>query len=76
MTSFDKPVKRVTVGKYRFTVQGPLVHSEGRRLVVELSGNEHGDLVRIREEGRKTWVELDASRLYHRGLMTMAGKKG
>jgi len=72
---FDKPVSRRTVGSYKFTVQGPLLHSDGKRLVVELRGDEHGDLVRIREEKCKRWVELDVARLYHRGLVTMAVKK-
>ena len=75
-TGFDKPVRRRTVGTYKFTVSGPMPHSEGRKLIVELAGDVHGDLVRIREEGCQRWVELDVARLYHRGLVTMASKKG
>ena len=71
MTGFDKPVTRRTMMAYRFTVSGAIANSTGRRLVVELKGDEkNGDFVRIREEGRQTWVELDVAGLYSRGLST------
>lgn len=35
MTSFDRRVRRRTVGKYRFTLSGALAAPQGRRLVVE-----------------------------------------
>ena len=75
MTSFDRPVTRRTIGRYRFTISGAYPASDGKRLVVELVGNQRGDFIRIREEKRQQAVELDVSELYARGLRTLAAKK-
>ena len=74
MTGFDKPVTRRTIGKYRFTITGAFQHPDGRRLIVELKGDQHGDLIRIREEKRQQWVELDASELYLKGLRAQSAR--
>ena len=79
MTAFDRTVKRRTVEAYRVTVTGAYPDRlTGRKLVVELTHNGNADLVRIRESGRRTWVELDVAGLYRRGLIAQAkqNKKG
>ena len=75
MTNFDHPVVRRTVGRYRFSISGAYASPEGRRLIVELNGGIHGDLIRIREEKLQTWIELDVSNLYAQGLLAKATKK-
>jgi hypothetical protein len=55
MTGFDKAVTRRTVDAYRFTVTGSGIPAvDGRKLVVTLINEGHGDLIRIREAGRST----------------------
>ncbi len=71
MTGFDKTVSRRTIGKYRFAISGAFRSEAGRRLVVELSGDDHADLLRIREERRREWVELDIPSLYLKGLKAL-----
>jgi hypothetical protein len=69
MTGMDRPVKRRTVTPYRVTVTGVYPDPQGRKLVVELTGDGHGDLIRIRESGRRKWVELDVAELYRKALI-------
>jgi len=69
MTDMSHSVPRTTVAPFRITVSGAYRDVNGRKLVVELAGGEHGDLLRIREAGRRTWVELDVAELYRRGLI-------
>ena len=82
MTSMNRKVRRRTVEAYRVTVTGAYPDKiGGRRLVVELYHNGQADMVRIREAGRRTWVEFDVGELYRRGLMAQVrrvkrGKKG
>ncbi len=75
MTGFDRPVRRRTVGKYRVTVTGAMTSPSGKHFIVELRGDEHGDLVAIREERRRQWVELDVPGLYVRGLLAQARRE-
>jgi len=75
MTSFDRPVRRRTIGKYRVRVTGVSPSPTGRRLIVELRGDEHGDLIAIREERRRQWVELDVPGLYLKGLVAKARRE-
>ena len=63
------------MGKYRFTLSGTIPDPYGKRLVVELYGDEHGDFIRMREEKRRQWVTLDIPGLYVRGLLAIAAKK-
>ena len=75
MTNFDHSVTRRTVGRYRFSISGVYPSPEGRRLIVELASNGHGDLIKIREERRQDFVELDVAQLYAKGLLQKASKK-
>ena len=40
--------------------------------MVELTNNGHADLLRIREAGRRAWVEFDVAELYRRGLIAQS----
>lgn len=75
MTGMDKRVRRATVNAYRITVQGAMASDTGRKLVAELTGNQAGDFLRLREAGRRTWIELSIPDLYRRGLLAMCVKK-
>ena len=75
MTGMDKRVRRATVNSYRITVSGAMASDTGRKLVAELAGNQAGDYIRLREAGRRTWIELSIPDLYRRGLLAMSGKK-
>ena len=75
MTSFEKRVRRVTLGSYRITVSGADRWPTGRRLVVELYGDNNGDYVSIREAGRRHRVVLDVAGLYRRGLLATTKKR-
>ena len=75
MTPMLKPCRRITCNPYRITVSGAIASESGRKLVAELVGDQHGDLLRLREAGRRTWVTLSIPELYRRGLLAMTGKK-
>lgn len=75
MTDMDRAVRRRTVNAYRVTVTGSQVDLTGRRLVVELRGDAGGDFLRIREAGRRAWVELEIAGLYRRGLLAQAAAR-
>ncbi len=72
MTDMDKRVKRRTCHAYRIALTTARPDPSGRRLVVELSNNGCADLVRIRESGRRTWLEFDVAELYRKGLIAEA----
>lgn len=77
-TEFSRPVRRRTVGVYRFALTHAIRgDATGRKLVVELKGDDHGDLIRIREERRRDWVELDVAELYRKAVIqrALAGRK-
>jgi hypothetical protein len=76
MIGFDKPVTRRTTNKYRFSISGAYPSPEGKRLIVELSSNAHGDFIKIHEERLQTFVELDIAQLYAKSLLSQASKKG
>jgi len=69
MTGMDKAVRRSTVDHYRITITGAHPDPTGRKLVVELSNNGHGDLIRIREARRRKWVTFDVATLYRKGII-------
>ena len=69
MTDLNKPIRRRTVNAYRVSITGAQVDTSGRRLVVELRGDAGGDFLRIREAGRRGWVELEIAGLYRRGVL-------
>jgi hypothetical protein len=75
MTGFDKSVTRRTVGHYRIGLTGAYPSPTGKRIVAELKGDAHGDLLRMRIEGHKTWVELSVPDLFAKGLIAQARKK-
>jgi len=75
MTDLDKPVRRRTVSGYRITVTSAEPCQSGRRLIVELANNGKADLIRIREAGRRSWVELDVAGLYRRGLLAQISQR-
>lgn len=75
MTDMDKKVKRRTVSPYRITISGAYPDMLGRKLVVELAGGPHGDMIRIREAGRRKWVELDVAETYRKGLIATARRE-
>jgi hypothetical protein len=74
MTPMLKPCRRITCNPYRITVSGATVSESGRKLVAELAGDQHGDLLRLREAGRRTWVTLSIPDLYRRGLLAQVKK--
>jgi len=74
MTTIERTVRRRTCTAYRITLSGAYPDAGGRPLVVELRGGPHGDHIRIREAGRRTWVDLDVAELYRRGLYSKARK--
>ena len=74
MTSMERRVRRISVNPYRITVSGAIASESGRRLVAELAGNSAGDFLRLREAGRRTWIELSIPDLYRRGLLAMTKK--
>ena len=69
MTTFDKPVRRVTLGSYRVTISGVLADTNGRRIVAMLHGDHAGDYLSLREHGRRFTVTLNIAELYRRGLI-------
>ena len=72
MTDMSKPVSRRTVGSYRIAVSGAYPDAGGKRLVVTLHGDERGDWLSIREQGRQKSITLDIAALYVRGLVSLA----
>jgi hypothetical protein len=72
MTGFNRHVRRRTIGRYRISITGAIPSPSGKRLVVVLKGDEHGDLIAIRQERSKQWVEFDVPGLYLRGLLAKA----
>lgn len=76
MTTMDKPVRRKTVQRYRITLARAFPDAiSGKQLVVELANNGSADLLRIREAGRRKWIEMDVAELYRIGLIKTA-KRG
>ena len=76
MTPLTKPITRRTVTRYRITVSGCYAdQTGGRPLVVELASNKNGDILGIREAGRRTWVRYDIGELYRKGLIKKARGK-
>jgi hypothetical protein len=76
MTGMDKGIKRRTVNPYRIGISGSWIDQGGKKLVVELEGDERGDFVRIREEGRKasSSVVFDVGELYRKGLIAKSAQ--
>lgn len=72
MTGMNKRVRRKTVLRYRVTVTSAAPDPTGREIVAELAGSDHGDMLRLREAGRRTWVELSIPDLYRKGLLAQA----
>jgi hypothetical protein len=71
----ERRVRRISVNPYRITVSGAIASESGRKLVAELVGNQAGDYLRLREAGRRTWIELSIPELYRRGLLAMTAKR-
>ena len=72
MTKLTKPVRRSTASGYRVTVTGAWPDDAGKPLVVELAAEGRAAVVRIREQGRRSWVTLDIGELYRRGLIAQS----
>lgn len=69
MTPMSKPCRRKTVNSYRITIQGAIIAASGRPLVAELVGDGHGDYIRLREHGRRTWYQLSLAELYRKAVI-------
>lgn len=77
MTSMQRRTIRKTVNSYRITIQGAIIAASGRPLVAELVGDGHGDYIRLREHGRRTWYQLSLAELYRRAVVSQSkAKKG
>ncbi len=70
MTAADHPVTRCTVNSYRVSLTGADRTPCGRRLVITIHGDQHGDYITIREHRRRHRVTLDVSALYRRAILS------
>ena len=74
MTTFDKPVTRRTVARYRVTVAGAVPGGD-RQIVAQLHGDATGDWLTLREAGRRHRVTLDIAELYRKALIAEAAQE-